>query len=183
MDASFIRPIDYVEWISNLVTISEHSGGIQICIDFRDLNTACPKDDFPLTNIDIIVNMIVVYEILSLMDGFSDYNHIRIASKDQHKTTFTCPWGTYYWNFMPFSLKDIGATYQREMTTIFHDYMHILMDDYVDDLLCNSPKRRDHMGTLDKIFNRMEGYKLRLNPKKCVFQVISRKLLRYIVSH
>ena len=83
---------------------------------------------------------------------------------------------------MPFGLKNARATYQREMTTIFHDYMHILMEDYEGDLICKSPKRRDHLGNLEKIFNRMEGYKLRLNPKKCVFGFVSRKLLGYIVS-
>ena len=83
---------------------------------------------------------------------------------------------------MSFGLKNAGATYQRAMKTIFHDYMHILMDAYVDYLLCKSPKRRDHLGILDKIFNKMEGYKLRLNPKKCLFGVICRKLLGYIVS-
>lgn len=53
-DAGFIRPIDYAEWISNLVPTRKHSGAIQICTDFHDLNKACPKDDFPLPNIDII---------------------------------------------------------------------------------------------------------------------------------
>ena len=79
--------------------------------------------------------MTAKYEMLSLMDGFFDYNQIRIAPEDQPKIAFTCPWGTYYWNVMPFGLKNAGATYQRAMTTIFHDYMHILMEDYVDDLL------------------------------------------------
>ena len=97
------------------------------------------------------------YDMLSLMDGFSSYNQIRIALEDQHKTTFTCPWGTYCWNVMPFGLKNAGATYQRATTTIFNDYMHILMEDYVDDLLCKSPKRLDHLGIIDNIFNRMEG--------------------------
>ena len=141
LDARFIRPIDYAEWISNLVPVSKHSGGIWICTDFQDLNKACPKDDFPLPNIDIIVDMTAGYEMLSLMDGFSGYNQIRIAPEDQHKTEFTCPWGTYCWNVMPFGLKNAGATYQRAMTTIFHDFMHILMEDYVDDLLCKSLKR------------------------------------------
>ena len=83
---------------------------------------------------------------------------------------------------MPFGIKNAGAKYQRAMTTIFHDFMHILMEDYVNDLLCKSSKINDHLGILDQIFNRMEGYKLYLNPKKCVFRVVSGKLLRYIFS-
>ncbi|GLJ53607.1 hypothetical protein SUGI_1143580 [Cryptomeria japonica] len=95
LDVGFIRPIDYVEWISNIVPVGKPKGGIYICTDFRDLNKACPKDDFPLPNIDIIVDLTAGHAMLSLMDGFSRYNQIKITPEDQHKTTFTCPWGTY----------------------------------------------------------------------------------------
>ena len=74
----------------------------------------------------------------SLTDGFSYYNQIKIAPEDQEKTTFTCIWGTFCWNVMPFSLKNASATYQRTMTTIFHDMMHKNMEDYVDDTLAKS---------------------------------------------
>ena len=69
------------------------------------------------------------------MDGFSGYNQIKIALEDQEKTAFTCLWGTYFWNVMPFGLKNAGATYQRARTTIFLDMMHTIMEDYVDDIL------------------------------------------------
>lgn len=108
LDVSFIRPIDYAKWISNLVPVSKNCRGIWICTDFCDPNKACPKDVFPLPNIYIIVDMTVGYEMLLLMDDFSGYNQIRIALEDQHKKTFTCPWGTYCWNVMPFSLKMLG---------------------------------------------------------------------------
>ena len=68
--AKVIQPINYSEWISNMVPISKPFSDIKICIDFRDLNKACPKDDFPLPNIDMIVDLIAGHEILSLMDGF-----------------------------------------------------------------------------------------------------------------
>lgn len=81
LDVGFIRPIDYVDWISNIVPIGKPNGGIHICTDFRDLNKACLKDDFPLQNIDIIVNLTTGHAILSLMDGFfwvqSNKNHTR----------------------------------------------------------------------------------------------------------
>ncbi|GLJ30588.1 hypothetical protein SUGI_0605680 [Cryptomeria japonica] len=116
------------------------------------------------------------------MDDFSGYNQIKIALEDQHKTAFTCPWGTYCWNVMPFGLKNARATYQRAMTTIFHDMMHTIMEDYVDDLLAKSLTREGHLEILEKIFDRLEQYHVRLNPKKCVFGVTSGKLLGYIVS-
>lgn len=83
---------------------------------------------------------------------------------------------------MPFGLKNVGATYQRAMTTIFHDMMHTFMEDYVDDILTNSPNIEEQLEILDKIFDRLEQYKLRLNMKKCAFGVTSGKLLGYIIS-
>lgn len=74
LDVGFIHPIDYVEWISNLVPVTKPNGQIKFCTDFWDLNKACPKDDFPLPNIDIIVDLTVGHEMLSLMDRFSRYN-------------------------------------------------------------------------------------------------------------
>ena len=129
LKANIIRAIDYVEWISNIIQVSKHDKSIWVCTDFWDLNKAFPKDDFPLPNIDMIVDMTVGYAMYSLMDGFSGYNQIKIAPKDQEKTTFTCAWGTFCWNVMPFGLNNVGATYQRAMTTIFHDMMHKNMED------------------------------------------------------
>lgn len=119
------------------MSISKPDKRISICTDFKDLNKACPKDDFPLPSIDTIIDL-TGHAMLSLMDGFSTYNQIKIALEDQDKTTFTYPWGTYCWNVMPFVLKNARATYQRAMSIIFHDMMHTFMEDYVDELLAKS---------------------------------------------
>lgn len=95
LDVSFIRPIDYLEWISNLLHVRKPDGNIRICTDFRDINMACPKDEFSLPNIDLIIYLIVGHAMLSFIDGFSGYNQIKIAPEDQHKTIFTCLWGTF----------------------------------------------------------------------------------------
>lgn len=111
LDIGFIRPIDYVECVSNIVPMEKPTRGIHICKFFRELNRYYPKYDFPLPNINMIVDMIVGHAILSLMDGFFRYNQIKLALEDQHKIAFTFPWGTYYWNMMSFSLKNVGDTY------------------------------------------------------------------------
>lgn len=118
------------------------------------------------------------------MDGFLGYNQIKITSKDQHKMNFTTPWRTFFYQVIPFGLKNIGATYQWAMTIIFHDLLHEIMEDYVDDILRKSKNWDKHIIILIvKIFERLEKYKLSLNPKKCVFGVTSDKLLGFIVSH
>jgi hypothetical protein len=82
LDVGFIRPIDYAKWISNTVLVSKLDGNIWICIDFRDLNKYCPKYNFALPNIGIIVDLIISHDMLSLMDGFFGYNQIKLAPKD-----------------------------------------------------------------------------------------------------
>lgn len=79
LKVGFIRTIDYVEWISNIFLVTKHDKSIHVVTDFRDLNRACPKDEFPLPNIDMIVDMTAGYEMYSLMDGFSSYNQIKIV--------------------------------------------------------------------------------------------------------
>ena len=122
------------------------------------------------------------HEMLSLMDGFYGYNQIKIAEEDQHKMAFTTPWGTFCYQVMPFGLKNDGKTYQRMMTSIFHDLLHIIMEDYVYGLLGKSKTRESHIDVLTTIFERLDKYKVYLNPKKCVFGVKSGELLGYIVS-
>ena len=111
LKSGFIHAVNYAERISNIVLVSKHDKSIRVYIDFWDLNLACLKDDFPLPNIDMIVDMIVGYEMYSLMDGFSSYNQIKITLEDQEKTAFTCAWGTFCWNVMPFSLNNASGTY------------------------------------------------------------------------
>jgi hypothetical protein len=102
------------------------------------LNKESLKDDFPLPNIDMIVESIAGHDLFSFMDGFLGYNKIFINPQDQYKNTFTTPWGMICWIMMPFLLKNVGTTYQRAMTLIFHDYIHKILEDCVDDILSKS---------------------------------------------
>ena len=83
---------------------------------------------------------------------------------------------------MPFGLKNVGETYQRAMIAIFHDLIHKILEDYVDDVLVKSHDLMDHLSDLEKVFDRLAKYHLMLNPKKCVFGVTFGKLLGFIVS-
>jgi hypothetical protein len=87
--------MDLTDWVSNLVPVNKNQGTIRICVDYRDINKSCPKDNFPTPVINQIVDDCVGSEIFSLMDGFSGYNQINIIPMDQHKTTFIFPWGTF----------------------------------------------------------------------------------------
>ena len=153
-----------------------------MCVDFRDLNKASPKDDFPLPHIDILVNNIVGHALLSFMDGFSGYNHIKMAPEDMEKTSFITLWETYCYKVMPFGLKNAGATYQRAATNLLHELIHKEVEVYVNNMIVKSKVREGYMLALREFFERIRFYKLRLNPKKCTFGVTSGKLLGFMVS-
>ena len=119
--------------VSNVVPVNKKQGTIRVCIDFIDLNKACPKDNFPTPHIDQIIDNYAGSVIFSFMDGFSGYNQIEILPTDQHKTTFIYPWGTFAYRKLPLGVKKIGSTFQCAMSYAFHDIKHIV-EPYLDDL-------------------------------------------------
>jgi len=181
-DAGFLAVAKYPQWVANIVPVPKKDGKVRMCVDYRDLNQASPKDNFPLPHIDILVDNTARFSLFSFMDGFSGYNQIKMAPKDMEKTTFITLWGTFCYKVMPFGLKNAGATYQRAMVTLFHGMMHREIEVYVDDMIAKFELENDHIVNLRKLFERLRKFKLRLNPAKCTFGVKSRKLLGFIVS-
>ena len=134
-----------------------------MCVDFKDLNKSCPKDDFLLPHIDVLVDNIASSGLMSFMDGFFEYNQIKMALKDMTKTTFTIEWGIYCYIVMLFGLKNAGVTYQRMTITLLHDMIHNEVEVYVDNMIVKSKDREGHITNL-KFFERIKEYKFRLNP-------------------
>ena len=151
-------------------------------MDFRDLNKACPKDDFHLLHIDVLVDNMAGSALMSLMDGFLEYNQIKMAPKDMTKTTFTTEWRIYCYMVMPFGLKNARATYQTMATALLHDVMHNEVEVYVDDMIVKSKNRESHTINLRNFFDGIKEYILRLNLQKCTFGVTFGKLLSFLVS-
>ncbi|KAL0451556.1 UNVERIFIED_CONTAM: Transposon Tf2-12 polyprotein [Sesamum latifolium] len=180
IEVGFIREVKYPMWISSIVPVRKKNEQIRVCVDFRDLNNACPKDDFPLPIAELMIDATTGYEALSFMDGSSGYNQIRMAPADEELTAFRTPKGIYCYKVMPFGLKNAGATYQRAMQRIFDDMLHKNVECYVDDLVVKSKKREDHLYDLRKFFERLRRYQLKMNPSKCAFGVTSEKFLGFI---
>ena len=105
-----------------------------------------------------------------------------MAEADKLKTSFTTEWRIYFYLVMPFGLKNAGVIYQWIATTLLHDMIHKEIEVYLDDMMVKSPTREGHFEALEKFLDRVKKYNLRLNPKKCIFRVTSRKLLGHIVS-
>ena len=84
----FIREVYYPDWLAKVVMVKKANGKWRMCVDFTDLNKACPKDSYPLPRIDQLVDSTARHKLLSFMDAFSRYNQIRMDEVDQEKTSF-----------------------------------------------------------------------------------------------
>ncbi|PKI32890.1 hypothetical protein CRG98_046718 [Punica granatum] len=171
IDAGFFEVCNYSEWVANIVPVEKKNGKVRVCVDYRDLNKASPKDNFPLPHIDVLVDNTARHNQFSFIDGFSGYNQIRMAKEDKIKTTFITMWGTFCYKLMPFDLKNAEATYQRAMVALFHNMMHKEIEE-----------GEDHLVNLRHLFERLKKYKLRLNPAQCTFGAKSGKLLGFVIS-
>ena len=109
--AGFIREVHYPKWLANVVLVKKANGKWRMCVDFTDLNKACPKDSFPLPRIDQLVDSTAGHKLLMFMDAFSGYNQIRMAEEDQERTSFITSQGLYCYKVMPLGLKKVEATY------------------------------------------------------------------------
>ena len=175
--------MEYSEWLANVVLVKKANGKWRLCIDFTDVNRACPKDSFPLPRIDLIVDATAGHELLSFMDAFSGYNQISMDQDDQEKTSFVTGQGTYCYRVMPFGLKNAGATYQRLVNRMFQKQIGTSMEVYIDDMLVKSTTAELHIAHLSEALQILREYNMKLNPAKCAFGVSAGKFLGFIVNN
>ncbi|KAL0437552.1 UNVERIFIED_CONTAM: Retrovirus-related Pol polyprotein from transposon [Sesamum radiatum] len=182
MAAGYIEEIQYPEWLSNVVLVLKRGGKRRMCIDFRDLNKACPKDFYPLPRIDQLVDSTSGCELLSMMDVSQGYHQIMPALEDRKKLSFITSEGTFCYVAMPFGLKNAGATYQRLVDKIFRPQIGRNVEVYADNMLVKSKKGEEHVKDLEETFSILRQYKLKLNPAKCAFRVRGGRFLGFMVT-
>jgi len=125
--------------MDKVVMVTKTNGNWRMYVDYRNLNSACPKDSYPLPNIDRLVDDGAAgHKILSFLDAHSDYNQISMHPKDKEKTTFMMADANYYYEVMSFGLKNAWATYQRLMDKIFRGLIGQCVEVYVDDIVVKS---------------------------------------------
>ena len=179
--AAQIREIQYPEWLANVVLVKKANGKWRMCVDFTDLNKACPKDSYPLRNIDALVDSASGYKMLSFLDAFSSYNQIKMHPRDESKTAFMTETCSYCYKVMPFGLKNAGATYQRLMDKVLAPMLGRNVQAYVDDMVVTSHESGQHVADLEELFTTISKYRLKLNPEKCVFGVEAGKFLGFML--
>ena len=158
MSVGFIQEVYYPNWLANVVLVKKANGKWRMCVDFMDLNKACPKDSFPLPMIDQLVDSTAGHKLLMFMDVFSGYNRIKMAEEDQEKTAFITSQGLYCYKVMPFELKNARATYQMLVNKMFSKQIGRNMEVYVDDMLVKSKEELAHVDDLKEMFATLRQY-------------------------
>ncbi|GJW35271.1 reverse transcriptase domain-containing protein [Tanacetum coccineum] len=200
LDAGLIYPISDSPWVSPVHCVPKKGGmtvvtneenelvptrlvtGWRVCIDYRKLNEATCKDHFPLPFMDQMLERLAGNEFYCFLDGFSGYFQIPIDPKDQEKTTFTCPYGTFAYRRMPFGLCNAPGTFQRCMMAIFHDMIEKTMEVFMDDFSVFGDSFSSCLANLDRMLKRCEDTKLALNWEKSHFMVKEGIVLGHKIS-
>ncbi|GJX40170.1 reverse transcriptase domain-containing protein [Tanacetum coccineum] len=200
LDAGLIYPISDSPWVSPVHCVPKKGGmtvvtndenelvptrlvtGWRVCIDYRKLNEATRKDHFPLPFMDQMLERLAGNEYYCFLDGFSGYFQIPIDPKDQEKTTFTCPYGTFAYRRMPFGLCNAPGTFQRCMMAIFHDMIEKTMEVFMDDFSVFGNSFSTCLSNLERMLKRCEDTNLALNWEKSHFMVKEGIVLGHKIS-
>nr|GEW64451.1 reverse transcriptase domain-containing protein [Tanacetum cinerariifolium] len=189
LKAGLIYPISDSLWVSPVHCVPKKGGftvienknneliptrlvmGWRVCIDYRKLNEATRKDHFPLPFMDQMLERLAGNQYYCFLDGFSGYFQIPIDPKDQEKTTFTCPYGTFAYRRMPFGLCSAPGTFQRCMMAIFYDMIEKTMEVFMDDFSDFRNSFQSCLSYLERMLKRCEDTNLCLNWEKSHFMV------------
>jgi len=182
LSTGFIEEAQYTTWLSNVVLVKKANDKWRMCVDYTNLNKACPRDAYPLPNIDRLVDGVAGNKVLSFLDAYFGYNQILMAASDMNKTTFITNDANYFYRVIPFGLKNVGATYQWLMDKVFSHLMGQCVEVYIDDMVVKSPSHHQHAQDLSAVFSALRQYNLHLNPNKCVFGVDRGKFLRFMLT-
>jgi hypothetical protein len=181
LSAGVIREVTYPARLANTVMVKKSNGKWRMCIDFTDLNKACPKDEFPLPRIDSLIDAAATSELMSLLDCYSGYHQIWMK-EDEPKTSFITPSGTYCYLWMLEGLKNAGGSFNKMTAKVLHSQIGRNVLTYVDDIIVKSTKQENYVADLHETFANFRRAGLKLNPEKCVFGVKKGKFLGCLVS-
>ncbi|GJY30021.1 reverse transcriptase domain-containing protein [Tanacetum coccineum] len=180
--AGIMKEVHYHDWLSNLVMVKKHDDSWRMCVDFKDLNKACPKDGYPLPKIDWKVESLCRFPFKYFLDTYKGYHQIQMAKEDEEKTAFITSQGIFCYTKMPFGLRNARATYQHLVDKVFHKQIGRNLEVYVDDLVIKGRTEDEIVRDIEETFKTLREINMKLNPKKCTFGVEEGMFLGYKVN-
>jgi hypothetical protein len=183
LQPGFIEEIYHPVWLANPVVVPKANGKLRMCIDYTNLNKACPKDPYPLPRIDQIVDSTSGCDLLSFIDAYSGFHQIKMAEDDRKHTAFVTVDGLYCYIVMPYGLLNALPTFARAMNITLGELVREIVEVYVDDIVVKTRESNSLLENLAQVFDKLRATSTKLNPEKCVIDVSAGKLLGFLVSH
>jgi hypothetical protein len=177
LQAGFIEEVYHPVWLANPIVVPKANGKLRMCIDYTNLNKACPKDPYPLPRIDQIVDSTSRCDSLSFIDAYSSFHQIKIAKDDRNYTAFVTVDGLYCYIVMPYGLLNALPTFTRAMNITLGDLVRDIVEVYVDDIVVKTRESNSFLENLAQVFDKLCAISTKLNLNKCVFGVSAGKLL------
>ncbi|GJV67273.1 reverse transcriptase domain-containing protein [Tanacetum coccineum] len=168
VDAGIMKEVYYHSWLFNPVMVKKHDDSWRMCVNFKDLNKACPKDGYPLPEIDWNVESLCEFPFKCFLDAYKGYHQIKMAKEDEDKTSFITSKGVFCYSNMPFGLRNAGVTYQRLADKAFHKQIGRNLEVYVDDLVIKSHTEDEIIRDIEETFKTLWEINMKLNPKNDV---------------
>ncbi|GKA28120.1 reverse transcriptase domain-containing protein [Tanacetum coccineum] len=162
--------------------VKKHDESWRTCVDFKDLNKTCPKDGYPLQEIDWKVESQFGFPFKCFLDEYKGYHQIQMAEEDEEKTAFITSQRIFCYTKMPFGLRNAGATYQCLVNKAFHKQIGRNLKVYVDDLVIKSRTEDEIVRNIKETFKTLREINMKLNPKKYTFGIEEGMFLGYKVS-
>ncbi|GJY64268.1 reverse transcriptase domain-containing protein [Tanacetum coccineum] len=160
-----MKEVHYHSWLSNPIMVKKHDDSWRMCLDFKDLNKACPKDGYPLPEIDWKVESLCGFPFKCFLDAYKGYHQIKMAKEDEEKTSFITSQGVFCYSKMPFGLRNDGATYQCLVDKAFHKQIGRNLKVYVDDLVIKSRTEDEIIRDIEETFKTLREINMKLNQK------------------
>jgi hypothetical protein len=176
----FIREVFHPEWLANPILVRKKN--TKRVEDVRRLHR--PQQTLlGLPRIVQVIDSTAGCDLLCFLDCYSEYHQIAIKEEDQEKTVSITLFGAYCYTTMSFGLKNTGATYWRAIQACFKRQLNKNVEAYMDDVVVKTRNSDTLIADLEETFASLQEYRWKLNPKKCVFDVPSGKLLGFIIGH
>jgi hypothetical protein len=154
----------------------------RVCIDYRPLNRQMKKKAYPVPKISHLLTSLSGSTWFSSFDALKGYWQRMLAEEDRPKTAFTTIYGLYQWKRLPMGLHSAVAEWQSSMDQIFSEYLHDIMEIYIDDGIIHSNCFKDHLKHITLILSKVSSVGLTLSLSKCKFGYFELPILGYLVG-
>ncbi|GKA12442.1 reverse transcriptase domain-containing protein [Tanacetum coccineum] len=168
--ANILREVKYQTWVSNHVIVKKANGRWKMCVDFTDINKACPKEHHSLPMIEQKVEDLHRHRLKCFLDAYKGYHQIPIAERDEEKIAFYTREGVFCYRRFPFGLKNAGTTYQRLIDKVFNHRLGRNLEVNAD-IIIKSNVEEEMLANIKETLDGFRAINLKLNPKKCSFGI------------